>query len=240
MIVYLISCCWFVFPIPVEAAMSIDTQDFENKVLQIIRDNPDVILESVELYQYDKRQKEQEAQQFLLKKIQENPSKAIGRSPVYGSAKPKIVLIEFSDFQCPYCAETRETLEQFVVNHQDRVALVYKHHPIAQIHPEAMPAAFASWAASQQDKFWQYHDFLFDHQEQLGENLYIQAARDLGLNMPKFERDRKSQDAIDSIGKDMQLAARLGISGTPSFVLNGEIFSGAVQRSFLDEKLSKM
>lgn len=74
------------------------------------------------------------------------------------------------------------------------------------------------WAAHQQNKFWQYQDFLFAHQDQLGENLYLQAAKNLGLDLVKFKRDRKSQDAINAINKDMALAERLGISGTPSFL----------------------
>lgn len=152
----------------------------------------------------------------------------------------KVLLIEFSDFQCPYCAEAHEIIKQFVESHHDKVALVYKHYPITQIHSEAMSAATASWAAQQQNKFWQYHDFLFTHQDQLGESLYLQAAKDLGLELSKFERDRKSQNAITAIQKDMELAERLGISGTPFFVMDEETFSGAVQGSFLEDKLAKM
>jgi protein-disulfide isomerase len=212
--------------------------ELELQVLQIIRKHPEVILESVEEYQKKQQEQEQQAQIKLLEAITREPKDTIGKSPIQGLASAGVLLIEFSDFQCPYCAEAHKTLKQFIANHQDEVALVYKHYPIAQIHSEAMSAATASWAAHQQDKFWQYHDLLFTHQDQLGESLYLQVAKDLGLDLSKFERDRKSQEAIDAIHKDMELAERLGISGTPFFVMNEETFSGAVQRSFLEDKLT--
>lgn len=194
------------------------SSDLEEQVLQIIRKHPEIILESIEEYQKSQQEQEQQAQLELLQTIKRDPEEAIDKSPIQGGVNSKVILIEFSDFQCPYCAEAHETLKQFVASHQDKVALVYKHYPIAQIHSEAMSAATASWAAHQQNEFWQYHNFLFGHQEQLGESLYLQAAKDLGLDLAKFERDRKSQAAIDAVNKDMELAERLGISG-PHFLL---------------------
>lgn len=215
-------------------------QTLEEQVFQIIREHPEVVLESIEKYRQSQQDQERQVQLELLQAIKRDPEDTVGKSPIKGGVDSKVFLIEFSDFQCPYCAEAQETLKQFVVNHQDKLALVYKHYPIAQIHSEAMSAATASWAAHQQNKFWQYHDFLFDHQEQLGESLYLQVAKDLGFDLAKFERDRNSQAAIDAINRDMELAERLGISGTPFFIMGEETFSGAVQESFLEDKLAKM
>jgi protein-disulfide isomerase len=221
------------------------SSELEAQVLQIIRKHPEIILESIEEYrqsqqEQERQEQERQVQLELLQAIKVDPEDTVGKSPIKGRVDSKVLLIEFSDFQCPYCAEAHETLNQFVVDHQDKVALVYKHYPIAQIHSEAMSAAAASWAAHQQNKFWQYHDFLFTHQNQIGESLYLQAAKDLGLNLDQFERDCKSQDAATAIQKDMELAEKLGISGTPFFVMNEETFSGAVQGSFLEDRLAKM
>jgi protein-disulfide isomerase len=217
--------------------ISLNNSELEVQILKIIHKHPEVILESIEEYRKSQQKQGQEVKLKLLQAIKIDPKNTIGKSPVQGVVGSRIILIEFSDFQCPYCVEAQKTLHQFVINHQDKVTLVYKHYPISQIHSEAMPAAIASWAAHQQNRFWQYHDFLFAHQEQLGEKLYLQVAKDLGLNLAQFERDRKSQDAITAIRKDMQLAERLGISGTPFFIMNEETFSGAVQKSFLEDKL---
>jgi protein-disulfide isomerase len=224
---------------PVEASsISIDSKDFSDKVLEVIQDNPEVLYKVFKNYNQKRVEKQQEERVSTLKKLKKLKY-AITKSPVLGSVNSKFVLIEFSDFQCPYCTESHKTLNKFILKHHDEVALVYKHYPISQIHSEAMPAAIAAWAAHQQNRFWQYHDFLFAHQEQLGEKFYLQVAKDLGLNLAQFERDRKSQAAIIAIQKDMQLAEKLGISGTPFFIMNEETFSGAVQKSFLEDKLVK-
>lgn len=214
--------------------------DVEQQVLQIIRKHPEVILESIQGYQQQQQEKEKQERLSLLRSIKTNRKQFIGNSPTLGRKNSKEILIEFADFQCPYCADVHTTLKQFVANHKDGVALVYKHYPLAQIHSEAMTAATAAWAAHRQDKFWQFHDFLFAHQDRLKESLYLQAAKDLGLDLTQFERDRKSQDAITAVQKDMELAEKLGISGTPFFVMNEEIFSGAIQESFLENMLVRM
>jgi protein-disulfide isomerase len=230
----------FIFPLPVEASsIAVDSKDFSERVLQIIQDNPDIVYKAIESH-YQKQIEEQKENRISLLRELRNSKEFIGNSPIQGMTNSRVILSEFSDFQCPYCAEAHKTLKQFVATHKDQVALVYKHYPIGQIHKEAIPAATASWAAHQQNKFWQYQDFLFAHQDQLGENLYLQTAKNLGLDLVKFERDRKSQEAMTAIQKDVELAERLGISGTPFFVMNEEVFSGAVQGSFLEDKLTKM
>lgn len=214
--------------------------DVEQQVLQIIRKHPEVILESIQDYQLQQQKKEKQERLSLLQSIKTNRKQFIGNSPTFGRKNSKEILIEFADFQCPYCADVHSTLKQFVANHEDDVTLVYKHYPLVQIHAESITAATAAWAAHQQDKFWQFHDFLFAHQDQLGESIYLQAAKDLGLDLTQFERDRKSQDANIAVQKDIELAEKLGISGTPFFIMNEETFSGAVQKSFLENRLARM
>lgn len=221
--------CW---PLPAQAASRINPQ-LEAQVLQIIREHPEVILESVQAYEEQQQKQIQQTRQAFVEQIETNPKLVIGESPTTGAAESKIVLLEFSDFQCPYCAKAHETLKQFMAKHQDKVTLVYKHFPLTPIHPEAMPAAKAAWAAGQQGKFWEYQDGLFSQQDKLGEALYLDIAQTLNLDLEKFDRDRNIADI--PIQKDIQLARRLGVSGTPFFVMNGEIFSGAVQLSDMEK-----
>jgi protein-disulfide isomerase len=208
------------------------------QVLQIIRDHPEVILESVQTYQQQQQQQVQQIRQAFLQALQSNPKVVIRESPTTGATDLKVVLVEFSDFQCPYCAEAYKTIKQFMAKHQDEVTLVYKHFPLSPIHAEAMPAAKAAWAAGQQGKFWEYHDALFSQQDKLDEELYLATAKSLNLDLEKFEQDRAIADS--AIEQDIRLAEALGLSGTPFLVMNGEAFSGDVQLSDLENALARV
>ena len=208
--------------------------ELEAKVLQIIRNNPKVVLESLQAYQKEKQEKEQKAQKEFVDGMKANPKSVIGESPATGSKTQNIVLIEFSDFQCPYCAKTHETLKQFMAKNQDKVTLVYKHLPLVQIHKEAMPAAKAAWAAGQQGKFWEFHDALFSGQQKLGESFYVETAKALNLDAKKFDEDRKSQKAEEAIKKDVAMAESLGITGTPFLIMNGQPIAGNAQVAELE------
>ncbi|BDI19197.1 hypothetical protein ANSO36C_49990 [Nostoc cf. commune SO-36] len=105
--------------------------------------------------------------------------------------------------------------------------MVYKNLPLSSIHVEALPSAKAAWAAHQQGKFWQYHDALFTNQKQLGEALYSDIAKKLNLDLGKFKGDLTL--ATPAITKDIQLAEKLAVAGTPFFVINSPTFSGVVQ-----------
>jgi protein-disulfide isomerase len=214
--------------------------DFEAKVLQVIRDNPQVVLESLQKYQQQQREKQQEARQSFIQEMRTNPKSVIGASPATGSQEQKIVLLMFSDFQCPYCATAHTTLEQFMAKHKEQVTLVYKHLPLTNIHSEALNAAKASWAAGQQGKFWDFHDALFTNQDKLGEQLYVDTAKALKLDLAKFNQDRQSESATEAIQKDVEMAQKLGITGTPFLIMNGEAFSGAVGTADLEAALDRI
>ncbi|MEH1871547.1 MAG: DsbA family protein [Nostoc sp.] len=212
----------------------------ETEVLQIIRNHPEVVREALQSESLQKQQQQQQSQQYIKQQIRENPSSVIAESPVTGATQQKIVLIEFSDFQCPYCANAHQTLKQFMARHQDEVTLVYKHYPLTSIHPEAIPAAKAAWAANKQGKFWQYQDALFAQQDKLGEKLYVALAKKLKLDLSEFNQQRNSQEVSAVIQKDQQIAEKLGIKGTPFFFLNGETFAGAVPLSEMESVLSRV
>lgn len=222
--------------LPAQAATRINPQ-LEEQILQVIRQHPEVIIESVQAYQQQQAQKVQKERQAFLEDLKTNPQAVIADSPTIGASKSKTLLIEFSDFQCPYCAEAHQTLKKVLAKHQKDVKLVYKHFPLTTIHAEAMPAATAAWAAQQQGKFWEYHDALFTNQNKLGESLYLNIAKKLNLDLAKFETDRRI--ANTAIAQDLQLAEKLGLSGTPSFIINSETFSGAIQLSDLEDILAR-
>lgn len=212
---------------PAQAANRISPR-VEEQVLQIIREHPEAIVESVQAYQQQQQQKIRQAQQTFLQGLKTNPQGIIGLSPTLGAPESKTVLVEFSDFQCPYCAEAHKTLKQLIANHQGQIKLAFKHFPLP-MHPQAVAAAKAAWAAGQQGKFWEYHDALFGQQDKLGEELYLNAAKNLNLDLEKFNQDRYGDTASAAIGQDLQLAETLGINGTPFFIMAGDTFTGAVQ-----------
>ena len=236
-LVLIVSLFVLSFPNSAFAQTYINSQ-LEQQVLQIIREHPEVILESVQKYQQQQQQKIAQKQQAFFEVVQNNPQGVIGDSPYLGAAEKKVLLVEFSDFQCPYCARAAQTVKEFMAKHSDEVTLVYKHLPLSAIHPQAMAAAQAAYAAQQQGKFWQYHYALFAQQKQLGEELYLQIAQNLSLDLEQFNRDRKQ--AITSIQKDLQLAQQLQINGTPFFVLGNQAFSGAVPLSEMEATLEKI
>ncbi|MEN9230649.1 MAG: DsbA family protein [Thermostichus sp. DG02_5_bins_236] len=228
---------------PFLQAAAASPADLEEQVLQIIRNNPKVILEAVQEYQQRQYEEQQQQQQQLSeefgRQLRDNPRAVIGDSPRMGSDSLKLVLVEFSDFQCPFCARAHDTLKQFMADHGDDVTLVYKHLPLTSIHPEAMPAARAAWAAQRQGKFWEFHDELFANQSQLGDGFYVATAERLGLNVEKFNRDRRSRAAERSIQRDIDMASQLGITGTPYFSLNGFSFSGAQPLQVFEQTLEQ-
>jgi protein-disulfide isomerase len=222
------------------AQTNISDADLEKKILEVIRKNPEVILESVQSFQQNQQKRQSDLRSQVLDQVKAKPDLVIRNSPVIGAPSRKIVLAEFSDFQCPYCANAHTNIKQFMEKHKGEVTLTYKHFPLSEIHSHALPAAKAAWAANKQGKFWQYHDALFEGQKNLGEPFFVKIAQDLSLDLAKFNQDRASKEAGDEIEKDIELAKSLGIDGTPYFVFNGNTFSGSPSVTDLEKALAKL
>lgn len=156
-----------------------------------------------------------------------------------GPTDAPITIVEFSDYQCPYCRRWHEEVyEPLLAAYPGKIRLVYRHFPLTSIHPDAMSAAEASMCAGEQDAFWSFHEKLFSS-ESLGNNTYIQYAQDLGLNMNSFEsclNDRKYQQAVD---EDLNFAVDLGIRSTPTFFINGLAVVGAQPLDVFKEVIDK-
>jgi len=230
-------CLVLAWTFPAQAASNLNPK-LERQVLEIIRKNPQVVVESIQIYQQQQQQKVQNIRDKFLQDLRSNPKAVIGNSPTTGSSTPKIFLIEFSDFQCPYCGEAQKTLKPLMARYGDKVQLVYKNFPLSTIHKQAIPAAKAALAAYKQGKFWQYHDALFSNQDKLGESFYLEIAENLDLDLEQFNRDRTIVDK--EVAQDAELAINLGLSGTPFFIIESDKASGAVQVNELEQVLANI
>jgi protein-disulfide isomerase len=161
--------------------------------------------------------------------------------PARGSPQAPVTLVLFSDFQCPFCARVEPTLQEVQKAYGDKVRIVWKHQPLS-FHPNALPAAEAAEAAREQGKFWQMHDRLFAAQRELSPDTYERIARDLGLDLRRFQEGTRSGKHRARIQEDQQLATRVGALGTPTLFVNGEKVEGAVPfamlKSVIDRKLA--
>lgn len=223
--------------VALEQSVKVSPQ-LERQILEVIRKHPDVMFEALKKYASEQQAKEQQAQALALAQLRKNTAAMIGESPVQGAATRKIVMLEFSDFQCPYCAAATQNVKQFMAKHGNKVTRAYKFFPLTQIHPEALPAATAAWAANKQGKFWEYHDALFANQAKLSEAFYLETATKLNLDLKKFSSDRKLAEG--EIVKDFQLGRKLGVEGTPTFIMNGVEVSGAATVPELEQALKQV
>jgi protein-disulfide isomerase len=162
--------------------------------------------------------------------------------PVRGNPKAPVTIVLFSDFQCPFCARVGPTLEEALRAYGDKVRVVWKHQPLS-FHPHALPAAEAAEAAREQGKFWQMHDRLFTAQRELSPATYERIARELGLDLRRFETATRTGKFRPRIQDDQQLAARIGAQATPTMFVNGEKVEGAVPfatlKAIIDRKLQR-
>lgn len=156
----------------------------------------------------------------------------IGNSPVKGDVKAPVTIIEFSDFQCPYCAKLQPTLREVLDAYPGKVKLVFKNFPLA-FHKQAKNAAKASHAAGEQGKYWEMHDKIFEKYNKLTEESFAEFATELELDTNKFAADFGSNKYDGQIQQDIQIAKKVGVRGTPTLFINGKLQKG---RSFDDFK----
>ncbi|MFZ5365463.1 MAG: DsbA family protein [Patescibacteria group bacterium] len=161
-----------------------------------------------------------------------------------GSADAKVILIEYSDFECPYCAAHAQTISQIAKNYSKDVAIVFRHFPLS-FHANAQKAAEASECAARQGKFWEMHDKLFDLNQKgnMGIAQFKSAAKEIGLDTGKFDDCLDSGQTAREVSSDMAGGQQAGVSGTPGTFVNGQLVSGALPydqfSQFLDQLLVK-
>ena len=153
----------------------------------------------------------------------------VGTSFTRGPANAVLTLVEFSDLQCPYCAQLAPILDSVSKAFPNDVRLVFKHFPLS-FHPQARAAAAAAIAAGRQGKFFEFRFNAASHFRNLGDSLYLALARDLGLDMERFKKDMVLSSGINAIlEEDTDLGRKVGVEGTPTVFANGHL---ATERSF--------
>jgi len=150
-------------------------------------------------------------------------------APSIGPADASVTLVEFSDFQCPYCKGFLPTIKRLEQSHGKQVRIVYRQYPIPSLHPYAIKAAEASLCAHEQGKFWEMHDLLFEEQNKLTVADLKEKAGRLKLNQSKFDGCMDTGRFTEQVQEDMKAGARVGVTGTPTLFVNGvSIDGGAV------------
>jgi protein-disulfide isomerase len=153
---------------------------------------------------------------------------SVDDDPFQGPENAPVTIVEFSDFQCPYCKKAADELvPQILAQYGDKVRFVYRDFPLTQLHPRALPAALAADCANAQGKFWQYHDLLFANQSALDDASLEAYAAQLGLDQATFDECYTSREYFDEVAADFQDGVDYGVSGTPTFFVNGHRLVGA-------------
>lgn len=182
-------------------------------VRDYIRDNGAELLAAIAHY-------EQERQHAAA-------SASIARhTPTVGPKDAAVTVIEFSDFECPFCGRAQATLQEVRRRYEGRIRFAYKHLPL-DFHPQALPAAKASQAAHNQGKFWEFSKEMWARQDYLGEKLFVDVAKELELDLEQFNQDRASKEIAAQVARDLRDAERVQARGTPFFLINGTPVSGA-------------
>jgi protein-disulfide isomerase len=166
---------------------------------------------------------------------------APGDNPLLGDPDAPITIIEFSDYQCPFCKRNVQTVKDILAKYPKDVKYYFRDFPL-QIHANAKAAAYAAEAADKQGKYYEYHDILFDKQadwEDLQDPTvkFVEYAQSLNLDTDKFKKDMASDAIRDNVETDMQVGLALGVTGTPGTYVNDEFISGAQPFSIFEEAI---
>lgn len=165
--------------------------------------------------------------------------------PYIGPEDAPVVIVEFSDFQCPYCTRFRDqTLDTLLDEYGDQIRFVYRDFPLTQMHQQALGAHIAAECAADQEMFWEMHDAIFDNQNQLDTESLRRYAEDLGLDMDTFNDCLEDEAHHDEVLADLTEGQSYGVRGTPSFFINGRPLVGAQPfenfQAIIDEELAEL
>jgi len=164
-------------------------------------------------------------------------------SPVMGPATARVTLVEFSDFQCPYCSKAVEKINAVLKAYPNDVKLIFKQFPLDS-HPQAQISAQAALAAHQQGKFWPLHDVMFANKNSLSRKSILGWAGGIGLDMKRFESDMDSDAIKKSVARDLADGEKAGVEGTPTLFINGQRYNGELAldaiRPVIDGELKRV
>jgi protein-disulfide isomerase len=145
---------------------------------------------------------------------------------VQGPAKAPVTLLEYGDYECPYCGEAYPVVKALQERLGDQVRFVFRNFPLAEAHPHAEHAAEAAEAAGAQGKFWEMHDLLYENQDALEDEDLVRYARALHLDVPRFVKEMKEGVCAERVREDFRSGVKSGVNGTPTFFINGARHDG--------------
>ena len=149
------------------------------------------------------------------------------RDHIQGSPDASVILVEYGDYQCPYCGAAYPIVKELQKRMKDKMSFVFRNFPLASAHPHAEKAAEAAEAAAGQGKFWQMHDALYENQDALEDENLLEYATGTGLDLRRFTRDLSEHVYAPRVREDFRSGVRSGVNGTPSFFINGERYNGS-------------
>lgn len=145
---------------------------------------------------------------------------------VYGNSNAPLELVEYGDYECPYCGRAYPIVKNIQEKLGDDLKFIFRNFPLRKIHPNAFMASVATEAAGLQNKFWEMHDIIFENQKTLDEWNILVFAEELGLNIESFKNDIQRKDLADKVSKDFESGMRSGVNRTPTFFINGKKYEG--------------
>lgn len=146
---------------------------------------------------------------------------------IYGNPSATIELLEYGDYQCPYCGRAYPIVKSIKERLGDDLKFVFRNFPLTKIHPQAKLASVATEAASLQGKFWEMHDTIFENQRRLFKSALLEYAKAIELNPEQFEADLDNAALIEKVESDFESGLRSGVNATPTFFINGEKYAGS-------------
>lgn len=152
---------------------------------------------------------------------------------VLGSHTAPVELIEYGDYECPYCGIAYPIVKSIQQKLGPEIRFVFRNFPLSNIHPHAFKAAVAAEAAALQQKFWEMHDIIYENQKALDDENILRLAQKIGLDTKRFEQDILENDLAAKVEKDFESGIRIGVNGTPSFFANGKKYEGELDEEEL-------
>ena len=223
-------------------AGKIDEDRIREIVLQVITENPALIQKILNDYSRALRQtqkEENERRQLETSFKDRTTDIQIDPSPTQGPKDAKITIFAFHDFECPHSKRGAKTLEPLLKQYDGEVRLVFKNRPLT-FHQHAAAAAKAALAAHMQGRFWEYHDLLFENSTKLREEVFLRLAKELDLDIEKFNADRNSKTVEEKLNADIDEANNHGFRGTPTFVMNGVVVTGTRSQSYFNNIIKRL
>ena len=223
-------------------AFAMDKAEVEAIVKEYIKNHPEELAQS--LQKFSETQRERQDEEAFKRALADRVNVPVAGFPSLGPDNAQFTLVEFSDFQCPYCARSVVTVKEFMKKNQGKVRLVFRNMPLPN-HAKAPDAAKAAMAAGEQGRFWDFREKLMatqgewssaaDHKQK-----FAKYAKDMALDVGRFERDMGKPEYQKKIDDDVAYAHTIGVNGTPSYFMNGIRITGARDLAFFEKVLTAL